>query len=901
MALLGWATAGSSSVSGPSKVYQSLPYKGWKEISAWIEEAIDSIGVELDYRDLKFFRASARANLLDPTYAPPSTDQADAFIANATTAPSSAVSRASMLDLLLYVTLGYYPADTNLSVAIKQKLAQVGWSALRRKGTRLQMLNIASKVSFGPAVGWTVPPFNFSIILPDGTPSPGQGVWTPPNASTPSVNRPWALQAIRKILSNGISPDWSNIGIGFSQFRAGYSAAGETVFPIGSRINILTHEHFDSWSIGVPVGWTKLGAGTLTQSTTAAQINWEFTGNAAVFDLTTASAGTLIGLTQTTAAVNNQVKHHVQIDYAYSNTQGVSTLLATIVDNNRDGNAYYWNPTTASWSTAVYNIPLPVSALRARFSTDVTMQTTSPTATTFGTSAVTLSVFAKSDGTATTKTTYALYRVGVYESFDLAGETAALGERTLWTPLVDAPGWTTAARTTGGVLLEMANPQRTAYRLVSVATAAHFPYHPALNGFGYRSMGSWTNLLKGGNVLSTDWTLSNCTRALHSQISPVVGEVSATASSFSATAFGASVTQSSIATPTSKTYVGGIWIKKLTADAGNQAGSLSLTLGSSAVVGVGTLFTALLVTGCQIKTAGGHSYTIASVADDTHCTLAGAASVTESVVTWTVSDLVIQLTTNLNVYSSALTLSQSEGWQHVPFRATFGAADTSLAMSVAIVANPTTADYAMIDAYLYDVTATPGVLYPPVVRSGVGSTAVTGASTCAAISASQGANVQHPLTLRTLASVVRGQIAVTVVPTFDAASMPNGVIFDLAQAATQNRVVLRVNGGILELRRWDNASAFYLTKLTLVASNPASFQMVWQRDTPVVIRATWDSTGSQLSANGSTAQFTATPGGWAPSDASVATCTIGSDLAGATPFDGQISGLEIDQIGAAST
>lgn len=901
MALLGWATAGSSSVSGPSKVYQSLPYKGWKEISAWLEEAIDSIGVELDYRDLKFFRSSARANLLDPTYAPPSTDQADAFIANATTAPSSAVSRASMLDLLLYVTLGYYPADTNLSVAIKQKLAQVGWSALRRKGTRLQMLNIASKVSFGPAVGWTVPPFNFSIILPDGTPSPGQGAWTPPNASTPSVNRPWALQAIRKILSNGIAPDWSNIGIGFSQFRAGYSAAGETVFPIGSRINILTHEHFDSWSVGVPVGWTKLGAGTLTQSTTAAQINWEFAGNAAVFDLTAASAGTLIGLAQATAAVNNQAKHHIQIDYAYSNTQGVSTLLATIVDNNRDGNAYYWNPTTASWSTAVYNIPLPVSALRTRFSTDVTMQATSPTTTTFGTAAVTVSVFAKSDGTSTTKTTYTLYRAGVYESFDLAGETAALGERTLWTPLVDAPGWTTAARSSGGVLLEMANPQRTAYRLVSAATAAHFPYHPALNGFAYRSMGNWTNLLKGSRAFSSDWALTNAIRFLNNQLSPIAGETTPTATTIDSTAYGAAITQSSIATPTSKSYVGGIWMKKLVADTGAQNGSLTLTVGSSAVIGTSTTFTGVLISGCQITTASGHSYTVASIADDTHFTIAGAASATEIATSWTVCDFVLQLITNLNVYSVAVTLPQADGWQHVPFRQTFGAADTSLAMSIKFVTKPTTSGVALGASYLYDVTGTPGVLYPPVVVSPIGSTAVTGASTCAAITASQGVNVQHPLTLRTQASVVRGQIAVTVVPTFDATSMPNGVIFDLAQAATQNRVVLRVNGGILELRRWDNASAFYLTKLTLVANNPAAFQMVWQRDVPIVVRSTWDSTGSQLSANGSTAQFTATPGGWTPSDAAVATCTIGSDLAGATPFDGQISALEIDQIGAAST
>jgi hypothetical protein len=90
-----------------------------------------------------------------------------------------------MLDVLLAIALGLYPADSNLSVAQKQSLVQVGWDALQRKGTRLRLLNLASKIADGVAVGWSVAPNNFSIALPDGTPDPGYGNWVQ-SSSTPA-------------------------------------------------------------------------------------------------------------------------------------------------------------------------------------------------------------------------------------------------------------------------------------------------------------------------------------------------------------------------------------------------------------------------------------------------------------------------------------------------------------------------------------------------------------------------------------------------------------------------------------------------------------------------------------------------------------------------------------------
>ena len=836
MGLLGWATGGASGF-GPSTVNDSLPFKGWKEISTWLEEAVDAVGLELDWRNLKFFRAAARASLLDPTYTPGTLDPADVNIANATTAPSSAVSRDSMLDVLLYIALGYYPADTNLTVAQKQALAQVGWTALRRKGTRLQTLNLASKLTDGVAYGWTVPPFNFSVVAPDGTPTPGAGVWVPPNATTPAVNRPWFMLAVRRLLSNGMAPDWAALGVGYSQFRAGYSAAGETVFPASSRINLLAHEHIDAWSSGVPVGWTQVGAGTLTQSTSAAQINWEFTGSAAVLDLSSAGLGVVAGLQQQATYVNDQVVHRLQVDYAYVNAQGVSVLLAQITDTNRDGNTYYWNPTTATWSTTSYSITLPPSSTRARFACDVTMQASSATATVQGTTGVTLKLFATSDGTATTKTTYTLYRAGLYERFDVAIESAALGERTLWLPLGDSPGWSTAARGGGGgVLLEPAAVDRSSYKLANTVTAASFPYHPALNGRGFRSHRTWTNLVKDSNLFSgANWAPASCTTATNAQLSPLVGETSPTATQLTATSVAAQIGQqvSNVAiNPASRTFVAGVWVKKISAD----ASPIKVQLGST------------------------------------------------------------------TVYTTQYPLVQSQGWQLLTAIQTFAAGDTAnLFFRLQWASGSATSSIALADAYVYEVTGTTGVLYPPVVRT-VGSTpAVLNPTSCQALTASQGVNVLHPLTQRALASVVRGALGLMFVPTFNATSQPNGVIFDVGQSAAVNRVVLRVNTGALELKRWDASGNTWTASLTLTsAPTPAAGSMTWARDTAVVVRCLWDANSSTLSAgNGSAAGVK--PGSWAPSDASVAVIAVGCDITSANQIDAHIMGIEVVQLGAPTT
>jgi hypothetical protein len=832
----GGVGVGGASGPGPSTAYDALPYTGYKDAGAWVEEFVDALGLEFDIRYQKFISAQARANLLDPTYTP--TDVATQFLATATAAPLGATSKDTMLDVLLFVALGIYPADSNLTVQQKQQLVQVGWNALRRKGNRSYLLALAAILGDGIAVGWTVPPYNFSVIFPDGAPAPGWGAWVQPTGATAETSRPWILNAARGVLSTTAPTAFVNLGVGYTQARAGYSSAGETVFPIGSRLCILQNEHFSTWSTGVPTGWTKTGAATLTQSTsTSLQINWEYTGSAAQLDLTAATIGQAVGLRQAASSINNLLTHRVHLDYSYTNTQSVSVLTMQVTDVNRDGNTYYWNNATGAWQTSAFSIAVPPSATRARFAFDIVPRTTGATGTAFGTTGLTIAVSATYDGTATTAVKYTLYRVGLYEKFSLTVEQAASGERTLWLPLVDSPGWSTAARASGtGVLLETAAVDRTSYRLTPTTTSASFPSHPALNGHGFRAHGAWTNLLKGSNDFGADWSLVNASKVSNANVSPAIGD-GGTAPTLTATSISvAPVLQQGIAVvPNNRSYVGGVWVKKLSSD---------------------SAFTDVTL-------------------------IIGATS----------------------TFSQTFALKQSQGWQLLPLQCTFGGSEVgTLVFKVTWDAGlATNGQIAVADAYLYEVTGNPAVLYPPVVRSSIGSTGTLGATTCQAVSASQGVNVLSPLLQRTMASVVRGGLALEVVPTFDASSQPNGVIFDVAQAAAQNRVVLRVAGGALELRRWDASGNQWAATLTMTTNaTPPAGSVFWKRDTAIVVRCLWDAQTTMLGAGSATASG-AKPGSWAPADASVAAVGAGNDWNNANPFEGWVTLVEALQLGAPTT
>ncbi len=815
----GYGLGGGSSF-GPSRMFAALPWKGWREVATWVEEWIDACGMRFDILDNRYISASARSNLLDPTVTP--TDIPSQYLATSIAPGTSSTSTDTMLDVLLFIALGIYPVDSNLTAAQKQALVRVGWDAIKRKGTRAQLLNVASKITDGCATGWTTPG-NFSIIVPDGTPSPGQGSWSPP-ASTTAVRRPWVFDAIRQCT---IQPAFIEYGVGYSQFRAGFSAAGEPVFGSGTRLCILVDEHFSSWTTGVPDNWTHLGSGTLTQSTAAASINHEFTNNAAVLDLSAAGAGTFAGLSQAALAINNRLTHRVQLDYSYTNTQNVAALVMQVIDANTDGSTYYWNPTTAAWSTTEHSIPVAPSSSRARFAFDVVPQLQGDDTAAYGTTTITVKVFATSDGTSTTKILYTLYRLGLFEAFQLTDELSASGERTLSLPLRDAPGWATATRTAGASLVVPTNALRNEYKILS-GTLASFAYHPSLGDSSFRAHTAWINLLKGSNDFGTDWTATNCTVTAAAEISPIVGELSATAPQCTLTVMGGSIKQTAGGNPASKTFTCGLWVKKLSSDSAFTDVTLSL----------------------------------------------------------------VSTTTK----SKTFNVTQAQGWVLLPFTATFAGTDTaSLVFKAQWGAATSNGSVAVATSYLYDVTATPGVLYPPVGVTTVGSTATLGATDCLAITS--GADVLHPLLLRAMVTQTRGALGLTIVPTFDAASQPNGVIFDSALGAAQNRLVLRVASHVLEFRRWDNAGNQWVASLALSLNpSPAAGSMTWARDEEIVIRCAWDGVSTQLSAGNGNASGTI-PGSWAPAETAIK-IAIGNDYAGANAFNGHVTLLEVDQSGA---
>ncbi len=64
----------------------------------------------------------------------------------------------------------------------------------------------------------------------------------------PYANRPWPLGAVREITDH-IFPAWAALGIGPSQFRAGFSAAGEPSLTSGATFSLFQNEHFSTWRV----------------------------------------------------------------------------------------------------------------------------------------------------------------------------------------------------------------------------------------------------------------------------------------------------------------------------------------------------------------------------------------------------------------------------------------------------------------------------------------------------------------------------------------------------------------------------------------------------------------------------------------------------------------------------
>ena len=833
-------------------MYLSLPTQGYKSITGdpaldgWTMEFIDAIGIEIDKLWQVYCTSLARQHLLDPTYVSPLS--ADNFHATNTQAPAQAPRADSMLDLLAYACGYPFPLDSQLTTAQRRALVNVDSRIRDRKGTRILLLALASAMSDGVAYGWTTPPFQFSVILPDGAPSPGWGSWAPPYGST-SLVRPWLFQAMRDVMARFV-PAFTTLGIGYSQFRAGYSGAGEPVLPTGARLNLLANGNFSDWTTGVPNSWNKSGAGTLTQGDSNGtglgdilyRVNTEFTRYAPQFDLSAAAAAVSLSLDQTTQ-INNQIGHRVEIDYNYTNPQNANTLWIEIYDINDDGNTYYYDGTSWKNSSGVsfVGIPLPVSVdanTRTRFGLNLTPQSASNSTALRGQRQLKLVIKAKSDGTATTQTIYTIYRAGVYELFDVGVELAAAGERTAWLPLGDAQGWTNFTRTSSGVnMVEIANASRSAYKVQAVTTLPMFEYHPALTGRGFRSNIARTNLLKGSSLFDTDWTRTNATITINAYQTPnLATDVSAPL--MTATNTGASVQQGSLGTPTSKDYIAGVWVKKISPD---------------------------------------NNFT----------------------------DVTLSLSSGATVKSYAFTATQAQGWVLLAMpRQSFGGGDvTALQFKIAWGAASSSGQIALASAYVIEVTGSSGdVLYLPITQSSAGSAPSLNTGTLKVTTDTVDTNVLHPLIKRTMASVVRGELLMTIVPSFGtlagSINVPNAYLFDLAQDGTHNRISLRISSNFIKLEAFDNAGNTQSASIECdYVDNPGSGKCTYRRDTAISIIARWRSDGSLFLSAGNGSNSIGAFGGWSASDTSVATMRIGCDRAGANQFEGLISGVEVVQVG----
>ncbi len=159
----------------------------------------------------------------------------------------------------------------------------------------------------------------------------------------PPAVRPWLFEATDNATKR-VAPGWADKGVGYSQFRVGFSAVGEPVMAEGARINLLLNGSFADFSSATPDNWTTSGSATLARGTflssPSPQINHEFSSHCAQLRLAGAGVGVGRYLTQS-ATVNNRAAHRFALEYAYYNAQQVSTLTVEISDQGNSA-VYYW-------------------------------------------------------------------------------------------------------------------------------------------------------------------------------------------------------------------------------------------------------------------------------------------------------------------------------------------------------------------------------------------------------------------------------------------------------------------------------------------------------------------------------------------------------------------------------
>lgn len=920
MAIAGKSLAGVS-LAGQTRVLRDLPFTNYRDLGPWLEEWINALGQILDETAIRFLSEAARTAMLD-------VDIGDGpWVASETQAtqseaPAGALTQDTMLDVLLWMCGYPIPLDSSVTVDQKRALVRLTQAIFKQKGVRRNLLNIAAQLTDGVVYGYTNPPFGFAVIVPDCAQSPGWGSWVPPTGST-SIVRPPVYNAIRQLLTP-LFPGAAELGIGPTHARAGYTGAGEIVGLTGSSLSLLRNEHFSNWPGGgnVLADWSPIVAafGEFTPYDPSADpyINLEFTNSASFMDVDGGPPGDPVGLSQDTGWIDPERVHRVSVDYRYTNPAMVDTLRLQV--SQRDpytGQVSYWTGTSASsghWttnSTGSY-VALPPSATRTRYAMDVHPLSGSKTGRLGATNSVNVSILAVSDGTATTNSGlgWTLYRCGLFQKWDLQHDMETGPELLFEWPLRSGRGWTNAHATGSNLTyLEIAKSDRSAVRLVPPGSAS-FGEHPSLGGRAFRSIGGgWTNILKGtGNILGSDWTWSGDLVPMASgTTSPVVTDAGSTSPVFVSEDGNEQLLQNMTVDPNGRTYVGGVWAKKLNPDI-PAPGAITTVVGSTQVTGSAGANFGLFVKGTELITPSGR-YTVDRVLTLTTLLLAQPAGRSET-STFDASDVVIDMRST-NTHSQGYSLSQAEGWKLLPFRFTF--------TSGSELAQPTfeiTAGIKVLNSmsfaypYVYDATANPSVLYPPVAVTSVGHSGSVPQANCQVVTwdtvrGTGVSTVAHPTLRRSMISLKQGALDLTVVPTFDATDQPQAELF-FAGGITSGaniQLLVEISGGQRRLSLYQFDDATHVRRCHIPLSNSSvdlPSAASWQRDQDRLISLSWSPTVLSLSIGGRTAIDTSLP--FVSSDVPTGVgISIGNFVDGTFPFDGHISDVRSYAIGTLST
>jgi hypothetical protein len=249
----------------------------------------------------------------------------------------------SWLEYLTWiVNLDY---EGNLTVAQRRAVATIAGRLWRWKGTKSaaqaylsNVVNRAAAIYVGIESGG--PPHEYAAVIPDFYDRESTAADTP---SWPIVDN----------FFDRFNPSHCRRGIGYSQFRADHSRAGEpvfstTAFPGSSdTLNLIDNENFAertgaNWDV-----WGEVtgGGGTLAANVAEPEINGEFTDNCVQADTGGASQSAYVHQTIATTLATTYL-----VDVVYENPSWLDAPRVVLYDGTA---SKYWDFTEEEWTASV--------------------------------------------------------------------------------------------------------------------------------------------------------------------------------------------------------------------------------------------------------------------------------------------------------------------------------------------------------------------------------------------------------------------------------------------------------------------------------------------------------------------------------------------------------------------